>query len=142
MAAKIRFTGYLHQPERAHVAEINGATRTACLEGVERLVLCLVGGGQDGALERLDPSRHGMPPSAIPLARPVNRITAHGETGTAHATQYWPPKLYKSNYHRNCAATPPLALPIAPRFRYPVLSAGCAVERPRDMLPNSCSSCW
>jgi predicted glycosyltransferase len=50
VAAKIRFTGYLHQPERAHVAEINGATRTACLEGVDRLVLCLVGGGQDGAL--------------------------------------------------------------------------------------------
>jgi predicted glycosyltransferase len=50
VAAKVRFTGYLHQPERTHVAEINGATRTACLEGVERLVLCLVGGGQDGAL--------------------------------------------------------------------------------------------
>jgi predicted glycosyltransferase len=50
VAAKVRFTGYLHQPERSHVGEINAATKTACLEGVERLVLCLVGGGQDGAL--------------------------------------------------------------------------------------------
>jgi predicted glycosyltransferase len=50
MAAKVRYTGYLDQRMRTHFAEIDGAELLPpALSSSERLVLCLLGGGQDGA---------------------------------------------------------------------------------------------
>jgi predicted glycosyltransferase len=49
LAAKVRYTGYLDQRLRTHFAEIDGAELLPPLVGSrDRLVLCLLGGGQDG----------------------------------------------------------------------------------------------
>ncbi len=48
MAAKVRFTGYLDQQMRPHIAQIDAAAKAQSLEGIDEIVLCLVGGGQDG----------------------------------------------------------------------------------------------
>jgi len=49
LAAKVRFTGYLDQRLRTRFAGIDGAEWLApVLESSDQLVLCMVGGGQDG----------------------------------------------------------------------------------------------
>jgi predicted glycosyltransferase len=49
LAAKVRYTGYLDQRQRTHLAEIDGAELLPpLLNTPDRLVLCLLGGGQDG----------------------------------------------------------------------------------------------
>jgi predicted glycosyltransferase len=50
VATKIRYTGYLDQRQRAHYADLGGteALLSPLAESPERLVLCMVGGGQDG----------------------------------------------------------------------------------------------
>ncbi len=49
MAAKVRYTGYLDQCQRTRLNDIDGAELLPTFgESSERLVLCLLGGGQDG----------------------------------------------------------------------------------------------
>jgi predicted glycosyltransferase len=48
--AKVRYTGYLARPRRTNFSEIDGAELVPVLSGEpERLVLCMLGGGQDGS---------------------------------------------------------------------------------------------
>jgi predicted glycosyltransferase len=51
ISAKVRFTGYLDQRRRTRLGEVEGGEDFLALlaEAPERLVLCLLGGGQDGA---------------------------------------------------------------------------------------------
>ena len=50
VAAKVRFTGYLARTNPLRFSDIDGVELLPSLsQPVERLVLCLVGGGQDGA---------------------------------------------------------------------------------------------
>jgi predicted glycosyltransferase len=51
VATKIRYTGYLDQRQRTHFADIDGAEEllVRLAQFPERLALCMVGGGQDGA---------------------------------------------------------------------------------------------
>jgi predicted glycosyltransferase len=50
VADKVRFTGYLDQRERTRLADVDGGREILArmAECPERLVLCMVGGGQDG----------------------------------------------------------------------------------------------
>jgi predicted glycosyltransferase len=50
VASKVRYTGYLARPRRTVFSEVEGAELLSLpAEPPERLVLCMVGGGQDGA---------------------------------------------------------------------------------------------
>jgi predicted glycosyltransferase len=50
VAAKVRYTGYLHRSSRTTFAEIDGAELLMPLvDSSDRLFLCLLGGGQDGS---------------------------------------------------------------------------------------------
>src|SRR5262249_28748511 len=50
LAAKVRYTGYLNLPFQTNFAEIDGAELLTTVAGPpDRLVLCMLGGGQDGA---------------------------------------------------------------------------------------------
>jgi predicted glycosyltransferase len=51
IAAKVRYTGYLDQRQRPGLADSDGAKEVLAplLRSPDRLVLCLLGGGQDGA---------------------------------------------------------------------------------------------
>jgi predicted glycosyltransferase len=50
VAGKVRYTGYLTRPRRTKFAEIDGAELLpAGARAQDRLFLCMVGGGQDGA---------------------------------------------------------------------------------------------
>ena len=80
VASKVRFTGYLDQRRRLDVADTGGAdplTPLALPAG--RLVLCLVGGGQDG--DRLAEAfvRADLPPGAngVILTGPFMSSDAH-----------------------------------------------------------------
>src|SRR5262249_8698273 len=91
VAAKIRYTGYLDQRQRTRFANIDGAGEflSRLAEFPERLALCMVGGGQDGAslaetfsradypLDMIGVILAGpfMPPEA--LLRLDRRATAH-----------------------------------------------------------------
>jgi predicted glycosyltransferase len=51
VAVKVRYTGYLDQRQRTHLANIDGAEEllVRLVQCPEHLTLCMVGGGQDGA---------------------------------------------------------------------------------------------
>jgi predicted glycosyltransferase len=50
LAAKVRYTGYLTPPIQTAFAQIDGAELLTAVAGPpDRLVLCMLGGGQDGA---------------------------------------------------------------------------------------------
>jgi predicted glycosyltransferase len=67
IAAKVRYTGYLDQRQRTRFADIDGAEEflSRLAELPERLALCMVGGGQDGASLAEAFSRAGFPSDMI-----------------------------------------------------------------------------
>jgi predicted glycosyltransferase len=96
VAAKVRYTGYFDHRQRTRIADLDGGREflARLAEFPDRLALCMVGGGQDGAqlaeaFERVD-----FPP---------------GMTGVILAGPFMPPEAQQRLDHR-AAANPRLRI--------------------------------